>query len=108
MEKAMSKIEILKPEGTFFYVEAGQSQDVRFSFVNKIGDVYQEVFKPILCRDYFSDALHCTQYNTSGEMYGFIWNPETQKYDTSTSCRLSVTFGSAALRDVCLKNWFRF
>ena len=98
------KVVIERPIGCFVYSEASQTQDVRFAFVtqNEQGK-YRELFQPILCRDYFSDALHGQYFKLAKvEMYGFAWESAQQQYNPD-QLQMSVTFGNKVLEETTMR-----
>jgi hypothetical protein len=95
------------PKNEYGYSEIAQSQPIKFAFVNETNDgKFVEIMLPAKCRDYFSDALHSTEFNqTPYKIYGFEWDNSTQSYEKSRTL-LSVRLPVVPLEKF-LANWDR-
>jgi len=64
------------------YTENGQAVEVRYAFVNKVGNTYTEMFLPVMCRDYLNDILHAEFWGSpSFHIYGFTYDSSKQHID---------------------------
>lgn len=74
--------------------EAFQSNDIKFSFVNKIDDKYYQITSPAKCREYFNEFLmqnhHPAEYKWR-DVYGFTYAYSENPYDLSAT-RFSMKF----------------
>lgn len=87
------------------YCEIGQTNPIKFSFINKMSEEEgTEVFTPFMCRDFFSDALYATEAQKTFGVYGFFFNPTKQKYDTDKT-RLGIYFPSESTLNQFVKNF---
>lgn len=90
------------------YSEIGQTNPVKFAFINKISDKEgTEVFTPFKCRDFFSDALYAAENKKQFGVYGFYFDPDKQSYDKDKT-RIGVYFPSEEVLNRFVKNFVGF
>lgn len=97
----MVKLTKLKRES---YSEIYQSLPIKFGHVNKVtDDVYEEVYVPFVCRDFFTDVLWATENKKPVSIYNFRFNPEKNSIDEDKT-RFAVWFPNEKVKDVFFNN----
>jgi len=83
-------------QSAYGYQESGQSVQARMAFLNKVGNVYTEMFLPVMCRDYLNDILHLEYWKLpKATICGFSYDGRVPKIDRD-KVRLSLQCASQA------------
>lgn len=82
------------------YVEAGQTNPLRWQVVQPEGDAYRELSGVFKCRDYLNDVV-AVRYGAKGSVYGF--SLDKAKMDVSGDLHILLTGVDAGF----LPNWTR-
>lgn len=81
------------------YEEIYQNKQIKFSFVNKKGDDYHEIFSPVLCRDFLNDVLVAEETGEEFSIYKFKYDPTVSKIDRD-KLRMAVYINKADFNNV--------
>jgi len=82
------------PRPPYGYCENGQTVEVQFAFLHKTAPLkYQELFFPVMCRDFLGDLLHWQHFKIKDQIYRFSFDPAKTHLD-DTATRLSVRSAS--------------
>jgi hypothetical protein len=86
--------------------ESFQSNNIKFSFVNKVDNNYYQITSPAQCREYFNEFLmqnHHPQEYKWVDVYGFSYDYSVDPYDLSAT-RFSMKFPSQETLGMFLDN----
>ena len=85
-----------------------QQLNTCFALAHKEGNgVYSNTMPFVKCRDFFGDVLEAIQTNTPKGIYGFMFDPAAQPFDTD-KCHMLVQFVSEESKQAFLKNHAAF
>ena len=88
--------------------EIPQQLNTLFSLAHKEGNgVYSNTMPFVKCRDFFGDVLEAVQTNSPKGIYGFMFDPTKQPFDTD-KCRMLVQFVSEESKQAFIKNYDAF
>lgn len=91
---------LIECKSRYSYREDSQHLLVQFAYCNLSEDktTVTQMFLPVKCREYFGDILYAEETKEFVGIYGFSYDPKTQKIDRD-KVRLSLTSSSEILKD---------
>lgn len=86
------------------YSEIGQNKRILFSFAKKEGNTIEVLFKPVQCRDYFSDILYVFATGKPVDVCGFKMDKKESEKINKDITTLYLSFTDPVSPDLFEKN----